>query len=403
MVGVGFDTETNELLVTDPFFEKKSVRISYEQLEHGYYGCVTITPTSDHLATYEEISKELSITLEEWLQTRETSQAITAFARETGSIPFEPDAAAEAMVATSPLFVNLGKVSSARHNYGKLLGYLRECYGDERLEKLEEELKALSFQWSSVRGFLMKIALVDEASMHAYLKENTVKKLTDISIKELEVMERLLTLYRIQPGQANPLEAKAYSAAALEQQEEAIAVNQHVDLSRYFNNRGFGSMERPADFDASGFYFPSSGSPLGTALLLDDMSFYMKVAPGHEEYDNISCYGQEIELEGEKADFLTILGCSEMGNFLDQLTVKYEDGSKDTLDFGFSDWWNFHAVIHERVAWSGQPAHKEQGPINHKVHLYAAKLRLKSARPLQSLVLPMLPNIHIFAISVGSS
>lgn len=402
MVGVGFDTETNELFVTDPFFEKKSARISYEQLEHGYYGCVTVTPSNNHLATYEEILKELSMTLEEWLQTGETSQAIAAFARETGSVPFQPDAEAEAMLSSSPLFMNLGRVSSARNNYGKLLSYLHECYGDERFEKVEEELKALSFQWSSVRGFLMKMAMVDDASMHAYLKENTVKKLTDIASKELEVMERLITLYSMQPDQASLLEAEAYSAATLELEEDTIAVNHHVDLSRYLNHRGFGSEEHPADFDSSGYYFPSSLIPLETTLHLDDMSFNMNVAPGHNEYDNISCYGQEVELEGEKADFLTILGCSEMGNFLDQLTVKYQDGSKDTLVFGFSDWWNFHAVNNERVAWNEQVAHNEQGWINHKVHLYAAKLRLKSGRPLESLVLPMMPNIHIFAISVGS-
>ncbi|MNT12530.1 hypothetical protein D3C72_1474610 [compost metagenome] len=279
---------------------------------------------------------------------------------------------------------------------------MHETYEDERFDKLEEELKVLSFQWSSVRGFLMKMAMVDEASMHAYLKENTVKKLTDIANKELEVMERILTLYRIQPDQADLLEAEKYSAAAVEQQEDAIAVNHHVDLSRYFNNRGFGSEDRPAEFDSSGYYLPSPGSPLGTTLLLDDMSFNMNLAGEHNEYDNIACYGQEVELDGEKGHFLTILGCSEMGSFLDQLTVKYEDGSKDTLNFGFSDWWNFHAVTNERVAWSGPPAHKEQGLINHKVHLYAAKLRLQSARPVQSLVLPMMPNIHIFAISVGS-
>ncbi|WP_433946014.1 BtrH N-terminal domain-containing protein [Paenibacillus sp. SN-8-1] len=403
LVGVGFDTETNELFVTDPFFEKKSVRISYEQLEHGYYGCVTVTPSSDQLAPYDVILNELSMTVQELLQTGKTSQAITAFARETGTIPFQPDATAEAMVSTSPLFMNLGKVTNARNNYGKLLRYLHEYHGDERFEKMEEELKALSIQWSSVRGFLTKMALVDEASMHTYLKENTEKKLIDISNKEQAIMERLLALYKLQPDQAGLLEAEGYSAAALEQEEGAITVNHYVDLTRYFTNKGFGSTENSADFDSNGFYFSSTSSQPESPLHLDDMSFDVSFAGGNSEYDNIACYGQEVDMEGKKGHFLTILGCSEMGSFLDELIVKYEDGSKDTLSFGFSDWWSFFAVNKERVAWSGQAAHKEQGLLNHEVHIYASKLKLKSDRPVQSIVLPLLPNIHIFAISVGTS
>lgn len=400
LLGVGFDTHGKALYVSDPYFEKKAFRIPFDHLEQGYRGCLTIDVPNEPDRDWATIADSLCDPLELWLHKRGPSRAIAAFAEEVGKLSFiREEKPAFEMLGESPIFANLGKVLNGRNNYGSMLQYLDDIKQDGRFRPIAEELRRISFQWASVRGLAVKILLADDASMHARLTESAMKKLYELADKESLLTERLLEQFRQRSATVSVSPAEFQVAAVTDFETFGDEVAWHPDLLPHLNGKAFGNGNRNANFDLSGFYFSEAPQPAEGLVRFEGIPFKLAEAPA-TPYDNVSCKGQSIAMDRRQGRCLAVLGSSEMGSYLDELIVEYEDGTKVSVDFGFSDWWAFRPVNGETIVWKGRIAHQQHGLIGHEANLYLSRLPLASGKPILRIVLPVQPNLHLFALTL---
>lgn len=401
LLGVGFDPHGQSLVVSDPFFERKALRIPFDHLEQGYRGCVTVDVPNRLDHDWDDIADSLCEPLEFWLSTKGPSRAIAAFAEEIGALTFVPEEKpALDILGESPIFANLGKVLNGRNNYGSMLQYLDEIKKDGRFRTIADELRRISFQWASIRGFGVKILIADDASLHAKLTESARNKLLELADKEALLMERLLERYRQRsvsfpdtPAES-PVVAETVVAATAEPETAW-----HPDLRSHMNGKAFGNGNQNADFDLAGFYYSDSPPPAGDYVQIEGIPFKLEQAP-ETEYDNVSCRGQSVAMDGRQGRCLAVLGSAEMGSYLDELVVEYEDGTKVRMDFGFSDWWAYRPVNGETIAWKGRIAQQQHGLIGHEGGVYLSRLPIAPGKPIERIVLPVQPNIHLFAMTL---
>ncbi len=401
LLGVGFDPLGQSLFASDPFFEKKALGIPFDHLRQGYRGCVTVDVPKQPNQDWDDIVDSLSEPLKLWLCTKGPSRSIAAFAEEIGALTYvHEEKPAFEMLGESPIFANLGKVLNGRNNYGSMLHYVDELTKDGRFRPIAEEIRRISFQWASIRGLAVKMLIAEDASMHAKLKESAMTRLLELADKEALLMERLVELFRRRS--APILAATADSRVEVETIVAATAEHAtvwHPDLRPHMNGKAFGNGNRDADFDLSGFYYSDLPRPTDDFVLFEGIPFKLDQAP-ETEYDNVSCRGQGVEMEGRQGRCLAILGNAEMGSYLDELVVEYEDGTKSRMDFGFSDWWAYRPVNGETIAWKGRIAHQQHGLIGHEGSLYLSRFPLTPGKSIERVVLPVQPNLHLFAMTL---
>jgi len=116
--------------------------------------------------------------------------------------------------------------------------------------------------------------------------------------------------------------------------------------------------------------------------------------------DNLILTSQVINLKNiEKTfDYMYIVGASDHGNYTGKVMILYQDGSSQEVDIAFSDWCQ-SPIYGETILLEFGYRYDSLGiteNINPK--MYLLKIPLKSV-PVQSIFLPQIPTMHIFAIS----
>jgi hypothetical protein len=399
-IAVGFDPDTKALYGTDPFFNKITQRVSYKDLQSGYQGYITVETDNEELKNIHALVSEVRRHLLECMRSKETFNAIAAFAEELRAIDFQAEMEEIADFGNSVIFLNLGRIIRGRTNYTKLLQYLDEFNSIKQFEAVVEQLKQISFIWVSARGFITKGYLLKDPLVKEAMLENAISKLNEIAELEEKVIKQLLeSLHNQENGMTSPVigVSNSNNIAVPDTLNTEI---QFLQLSYIFNCRGFENDLNTADLDSQGYYFSQVRRPMHNLVEIEQMSFRLDENPDNG-YDNAACYGQTIDLKADHYDSLMVLGCSEMGSFLDKITIEYEDHTTEIIAFGFSDWYMSNAINEEVIAYKGLMAQKEQGVLTHEVNLYAKRTELKRDKKAVRMMLPMAPNIHLFAVSLS--
>ncbi|MBL5980836.1 hypothetical protein NAAC61_01280 [Petrotoga sp. 8T1HF07.NaAc.6.1] len=129
----------------------------------------------------------------------------------------------------------------------------------------------------------------------------------------------------------------------------------------------------------------------------EDVYFKFKI----DGKDNLILTSQVINLKDiEKiSDYMYIVGASDHGNYTGKVMILYQDGSTQEVNIAFSDWCQT-PIYGETVLLEFGYRYDSLGiteNINPK--MYLLKIPLKST-PVQSIFLPQIPTMHIFAISL---
>lgn len=176
-----------------------------------------------------------------------------------------------------------------------------------------------------------------------------------------------------------------------------------IDLSNYFNNNAFHSTESKdcsADFTGTGHYFLSHNAPSGQTVSLKKIKFIFPEVTDNN-FNNVSCENQVIHVPVGEYKGILLMGSSEWGSFIEQISVQYVDGSSDNIQVNFSDWASKTPMYDEIPMWGGKIYNKYEGiTYNDDFNLFAIERSIPEKKEVISITLPDCPNMHIFAVTL---
>jgi beta-glucosidase len=188
--------------------------------------------------------------------------------------------------------------------------------------------------------------------------------------------------------------------------ESASVTVPYTSFADAFNNIGISDNSNPAEanFDGSGYSFSAqalaaAGLTPGATITKENVQFtWPNAAPGSP--DNVATNGQVVLMPGTGSE-LAFLGAGTNGTQSGQGTVTYTDGTTQSFNLTFADWWANQAVpgteLLVTTPWNF-PQGAKYGP--HQVSLYFASIPLDSSKTVAYVTLPNNGLLHVFAMSM---
>lgn len=395
VVVVGIDSVTGELLIVDPFFSRKDLRFSEAQYAAGLLGVMSVDPAPGWSFDRSQLLSRLRRLLQNHLAT--TPDHFRRFADEIGSVRFEEEVGegtGEARFMSSQLYMKLNALHTARINYAGMLAYVADTFDVRSLAACIEDVRRLGNPWSTVRGMLAKLNFMPPDRRNAKLMDSLGVKIRSALEAETSVLERVLIC----------LDEEAHASASHPQvaptlRDVAPRLVVPLDLTELCNVRGIENSHGTADIDEDGHSYARENLPADGRLTIGDLSFMFPSGDG--DYDNVSCFGQTVPLTPDNYSGLMVLASSQYGGSVDVFTVEYADGSSEQVPFGFADWWSASPIAGEKIAWSASLVSNTTGTHANRVYLFANEAPLtRTTSTAVRLVLPTMPNLHVFAVSL---
>jgi hypothetical protein len=300
-----------------------------------------------------------------------------------------------------PLFKGLHSICGGRTHFAKALHFLALQNGIGDLIPIVDDLKLVGSRWAIIRGMLIKGSMMADGNL---IKDRAVQRIRTIAEAEAGIAKNLNKL--IQKPIRNFLikEENQYSLSYGINDKDYPVV--FLNLTRYFNNIGFGSQasDCQADLSDTGYYFLKDDLPEKNIWKIADMKFIFPYI-GEGVCDNISCSKQIIDVPPGYYSKIFILGVAEWGGYYEKMSIKYRDGEEESIPIAFTE-WNYLPCYGEVIAWEGRGILREADIIKdfkQKVRLFARKSCLLHHGIIEKISLPDCPNMHIFAISLGKS
>ncbi|EFM08497.1 hypothetical protein PaecuDRAFT_4686 [Paenibacillus curdlanolyticus YK9] len=394
MIVVGIDSITGEYLIVDPYFSKKDLRLSKELFSNGLLGVMTIEPSPGGALDREVTLDRLRQLLREHLNT--SPDHFQRFADEIGDICFEDEAAeGDSRFIASTMFILLNVLHTNRINYTHMLEYVANTFGVSELNACIEDVRRLSNPWSTVRGMLAKISFMPPERRDAKLMASLGTKIRNATDTEVQVLQRVLAIL---DGDGQSCEALVAAGSSISDSTRLVVP---IDISRLCTVRGIDNGLGTADVDGDGHSYSREHLPEDGILRVGDLSFVFPATGNADDYDNAVCYGQAIPIPPDQYQGLTVLASSQFGGSADAFTIEYADGTSEQLQLGFADWWSHYPIAGEKVAWTADLIRNSEGKTENTVYLFANEAPLsRSGSTAIQLVLPTIPNLHVFAISL---
>jgi len=175
-----------------------------------------------------------------------------------------------------------------------------------------------------------------------------------------------------------------------------------LDLTPYFNNDGFATVQKPGDgdLDRGGASYPAEMLPGQAGDVVTLAHAPLRIPPtGDGQLNNIACGSQKIAIDAA-GPTLIFFGAATNGGHSGPLTLNYADGSSATALLAFSDWCSGAAPDEVTVLSKGfRRRASGQEPV--VVYLRARKVPTDPARRLRSIVLSQQPDLHLVGIAIG--
>ena len=177
-------------------------------------------------------------------------------------------------------------------------------------------------------------------------------------------------------------------------------------LAATFNNIGITDDNNPTagSFDGGEATFSAQGlaaaglSP-GATFTHDGLTFTWPNVPAGLP-DNVITAGQTITVPGS-GHTLGFLGAANNGSTSGTGTITYTDGSTQQFTLAMSDWWANAAPPGGDILASFPYLVFSRGPGNQKVSIYYDGVTLQAGKTVQSVTLPAVSNMHVFAAAIG--
>ena len=173
-----------------------------------------------------------------------------------------------------------------------------------------------------------------------------------------------------------------------------------VNLSTEFAANGIyqdGKTYTTGGLDGLGYSY--SANLLTPSRVLSGVSFHFGTAGAP---DAVASSGQTILLPAGKFSALMLLGTGIQGNQASQtLTVHYTDGTSAKFVQSFSDWFTPQKFPHEQEAVAMAYRNFQDGTKDQRTfNVYAYALVLNSTKTVQSITLPINPNVFVLGATL---
>lgn len=259
--------------------------------------------------------------------------------------------------------------------------FLKTCVSEKQffLANYVQEMNRVGTYWSTIVSLMLKM----------YYKKNFIyaEKISDMIGKAAVLEEQLAIKMRshlksIENDKAIKVDDRLDLSLQIEQ----------IDLKPHLNNKGISfEDDNKASYNELEY------------MRLDRKKDFQKLLQWNEqEYDNIVCKGQRIELRNKKGEALLVLANSE-GYRSDFMAVRYSDGGEEEKLLGVSNWFG-EAMFGEKVIIEGErfkniDKYKERGGnTRDKANIFGYVVCIRKNQEMESLILPNCPDIHIFNI-----
>lgn len=400
----GVDTKKEVFYCTDPYFLQKDAILGFNDFINGYLGVLfTFEITKSDISNYDW--KELILTFSKKLSSDSSSNNIfnnmEYFASSVEDVfCIEKETEAFKRVIDMPYYVNLQAVNRGRVQYAKFLEHTAAKYHAPELLPISEKLKQAGYKWDVLRGILTKAILTKN---EAIIKSKIPPHIREISDIEKEALNLLIKTTASTSHISSDVLKNIESASNI---SEKINFNSYsyLDLSNYFNNKGFGALldeTGKSNLNGAGMFFVSDDIPSNDIWEVDNMKFkFPKLI--EDRCDNLSCSGQELEFSPINCSNIMLLGTADFGSFKESITLKFIDGSTEEINIGFTE-LVFAPLYGETIAWEGRACEGLDGKMqvhNSRVKIFAKTYRLNKPGSVNGILLPYLPNMHIFAITM---
>lgn len=300
------------------------------------------------------------------------------------------------------LFEMIRSISRGRMQFSEVLNYMGELVQKPELMAFSNRMKAAGQRWNSVFGMLCKAYYLQGAARERIL-DRIIGKIYEAASDEEDIALSLIEFCKngnIANNWNTPMENNL--------SDKAVFMDcSYVDITKHMNNQGFSgslSTDCKAEISNGGRYFLTEGLPIEREWKIENMKFLFPEAD-KEMNDNISCFGQVIELEPGKYTDIMVLGCAEFGNHSESIEILYCDGHSEEVPLQFTSWLSSNIYFNETIAWTGKGAVRSTDRVviyPFPVNLFAKSYTLKSQSDIIGIRLPECPNIHVFAITLAN-
>lgn len=307
----------------------------------------------------------------------------------------QSDDANDMRLVEEPHVIGIG-----RKKFAYFIEHFSNKFNTPGLLQISNSLTEVGDKWEIVRALLTKMLFITNKQDVADIIVNKVSSLAE---EEEKIASELLDLCIKGNLKANKININKNMSNCNDTKNLSINNYYYVDLSTIFNNKGFGSIDEAADFDNNNYFFLRNGLPDDSRIDIDKISF--KVKNCINEMDNVFCLNQTVTVQKRTYSSIMLLGCTENGNYTGELEIIYDDNSTQIIPVRFTDWWSSFPIYNEKIAWSGNCARLKDGEFSampNNVSLFAQIFKVDNNKKICKIKLPESPNIHIFAITLGS-
>ncbi len=182
----------------------------------------------------------------------------------------------------------------------------------------------------------------------------------------------------------------------------AAARPQPLDLSAYFNQDAVASLQNPTDgdFDYGGISYPEEIFAGARDGLIRRAGLVMRVPPLKKGARNaIVCRGQTIRLPKPVAGEIILFGASAPGGAGGQGALLLDDGSRQPMWIGFSDWC-YGPSGGERIFLEAPYRLSRDGKTTPPVRIFARRILIPAGKRAVALRLPYERRLRIFGITI---
>ncbi len=400
----GVDTEKEVFYCTDPYFLQKDAILGFNDFISGYLGVLfTFEITNNEVLEYDW--KELILTFSKKLKDESDGKSIFSsmeyFATSVeNGFCIDKETESIKRVIDMPYYVNLQSVNRGRQQYARFLEHTAAEYDVPELLPVSEKLKQVSYKWDVLRGILTKAILTKNEEI---IKSKIPPHVREISEIEKETLNLLIKAASGTPHINSNVLKNIESESKITENMNFNGYS-YLDLSKYFNNKGFGALLDETDksnLNGAGMFFVSDDIPSDEIWEVDGMKFkFPKVL--ESQFDNVLCSGQELEFSPTDCSNIMLLGTADFGSFKESITLRFMDGSTEEVIIGFTE-LIFDPLYGESLVWEGRACERLDGKIqvhNSKVKIFAKTYKLNKPGRVRGISLPYLPNMHIFAITM---
>ena len=403
---VGIDEENKQFVVTDGYYLFQNIRIDFKNVQEGFvkkfytfnfYRDFIKVGTEDWRPVINDIITTLSSVgskgfYDEMVMLAEDIDKSLDFKAETNKT--------KGYYNESKLHAAIRNLIQGRGKFSRLLKYFYVVHGIELFNILSNQMNTAATKWNKVQHMLVKASFMPEFTK---IKENISNEILQLADYELTIYKRIVDTLEISENN--------FSKDLQKIEEAAVSLYlECLDISVLFNNKSFGGISEECDANIVSdtilpkAYFYNQKAPSNETIKLDNMIFKFPET-GDGIADNISCKGQEIYMPPYAINNIMLLGCAEWGDFTEELTLFFDDGSSKKLVVSFTDWYK-NPSFGEKIALKHKAVYTSHNGIleidKYERYLFAKSYSIPFAKKIMKIKLPICPNIHIYAVSVGS-